>query len=143
MWTLEIQLDDDSLKNFIEYEKELIRCVAQQNIIYFESDEWPFDEDMMCLQCMGIRYINDRSFDSIEHISEMIRKGFGKCDSIVAWFMAVYEMHGIETDPVLVKRSEEELHAQLKIYEGNGVQIIDPSVDLSKLCGQFCKRRHK
>lgn len=139
MWKLEIQLDDESLKNFIEYEKDLIRCVADQNITYFHSDQWPFSEDMMCLNCMGIRYINDRSFDSIEHISEMIRKGFGKCDSIVAWFIAMYKLCGVKTEPVLVKRSEEELHAQLKIYEDNQVKIIDPSVNLTKLCGEFCE----
>jgi len=142
MWTLEIQLEDESLKNFIEYEKELIRCVAKQNITYFNSDEWPFDDNMMCLQCMGVRYINDRSFDSIEHISEMIKKGFGKCDSIVAWFMAIYDLCGIKTEPILVKRSEEELHAQLKIFEGNKIRIVDPSANLSKLCGEFCNK-HK
>lgn len=138
MWKLEIQLDDDNLKNFIEYEKELIKCVSYQNIIYFESDEWPYP-DTMCLNCMGIKYINDESFDTIEHISEMISKGYGKCDSIVAWFLAVYEMLGIEAEPILVKRSEQELHAQLKVFENNKVKIIDPSVDLKKLCAEICE----
>lgn len=139
MFNLKIELDDDNLKNFIDYEKSLIKCVSEQNMTYFMSEEWPFDENMVCLQCMGVKYIDDRSFDNIEHISSMIEKGYGKCDSIVAWFMTVYKLHGIDSDPILIKRSEEELHAQIKIYENNKVVILDPSVSLNKICSQFCE----
>ena len=104
------------------------------NQIWIDS----YEPESLCLPCLGIKYKDDKGFDQIDHISTMLEKGFGKCDSIVAWFLTLYTLHGIEAEPILVKRSEQELHAQLKVFENNKVQIIDPSVNLIKLSKQFC-----
>lgn len=132
--SLLIKIADDSLANFIEYEKELIRSVANMNRIWIES----YHPDTLCLTCLGVKYKNDGAFDQIEHISKMIQQGYGKCDSIVAWFMTMYSYMNIETEPLLINRSSKELHAQLKVYDGNKVVIIDPSVNLVKLNKEFC-----
>lgn len=132
--SLLIHIDDPSIPNFMKYEIELIKSVAIMNQIWIES----YEPESLCLPCMGIKYKNDKGFDQIDHISEMIRKGYGKCDSIVAWFLTLYNLYNIEAEPILVKRSEQELHAQLKVFENNKVQILDPSVNLIKLSKVFC-----
>jgi len=130
--SLTINIYDDSLADYIEYEKELIRSVSYMNIVYYEKYK------PICLGCLGIKYKNDGVFDQIDHISAILEKGCAKCDSIVAWYMAMYTLQGIETEPILVKKSEQELHAQLKVFEGGKVSIIDPSVELKVLNRKFC-----
>lgn len=132
--SLLIHISDPSISNFINYEIELIKSVAIMNQIWIDS----YQPESLCLPCLGIKYKDDKGFDQIDHISAMLEKGFGKCDSIVAWFLTLYTLHGIEAEPILVKRSEQELHAQLKVFENNKVQIIDPSVNLVKLSKRFC-----
>lgn len=132
--SLLIYIADDSVPNFIKYEVELIKSVAIMNQIWIDT----YQPQSLCLPCLGVRYKNDGGFDQIDHISEMINKGYGKCDSIVAWFLTLYTLNEIEAEPILVKRSEQELHAQLKIFDGNNVQILDPSTNLIKLSKLFC-----
>lgn len=132
--SLLIHIADESISNFIKYEIELIKSVAIMNQIWIDT----YQPESLCLPCLGIKYNNDGGFDQIDHISEMLKKGYGKCDSIVAWFLTLYTLSGIEAEPVLVKRSEQELHAQLKVFENNKVEIIDPSVNLVKLSKLFC-----
>ena len=132
--SLLIKITDDNLSEFIEYEKELIRSVSKMNIIWIEKNK----PETLCLPCLGVKYKNDGSYDSIEHISVMLQQGFGKCDSVVAWFMAIYSYYDVETEPLLVNRSNQELHAQLKVFEKNKVVILDPSINLIKLSKEFC-----
>lgn len=132
--SLLIKITNDDLPEFIEYEKELIRSVANMNLIWIEKNK----PETLCLPCMGVKYKNDGAFDQIEHISVMLEQGYGKCDSIVAWFMAVYSYHDIQAEPILVNRSSKELHAQLKLFTDNKVIILDPSANLIKLSKEFC-----
>ena len=132
--SLLIKITDDNLSEFIEYEKELIRSVSKMNIIWIEKNK----PETLCLPCLGVKYKSDGSYDSIEHISVMLQQGFGKCDSVVAWFMAIYSYYNVETEPLLVNRSNKELHAQLKVFEKNKVIILDPSINLIKLSKEFC-----
>lgn len=132
--SLLIHISDDSISNFIKYEIELIKSVAIMNQIWIDA----YEPESLCLPCLGIKYKNDGGFDQIDHISEMLKKGYGKCDSIVAWFLTLYKLYDVEAEPILVKRSEQELHAQLKVFENNKVEIIDPSVNLVKLSKLFC-----
>ena len=129
-----MKLNAKDLNEFIEYEKELIRSVAEMNKIWIEK----FQPPNLCLTCLGVKYKNNNEYDQIEHISVMIEQGYGKCDSIVAWFMAMYSYYDIETEPVLINQSNQELHAQLKVFDNNKVIIIDPSVNLLKLNKEFC-----
>lgn len=132
--SLLIKITDDDLSEFIEYEKELIRSVATMNQIWIEKHQ----PETLCLPCLGVKYKNDGGYDRIEHISVMLKQGFGKCDSVVAWFMAMYAMNGLESEPILVNRSMQELHAQLKLFKDNKVIILDPSINLMKLSKEFC-----
>lgn len=129
-----IKLNATDLNEFIEYEKELIRSVAEMNKIWIEK----FQPESLCLPCLGVKYKNNDEYDQIEHISVMISQGYGKCDSIVAWFMAMYSYYDVETEPVLINKSNQEMHAQLKIFKDNKVIIIDPSINLIKLSKEFC-----
>lgn len=133
--SLLIKITNDDLSEFIEYEKELIRSVANMNQIWIEKNQ----PESLCLTCMGVKYKNNGAFDQIEHISVMLEQGYGKCDSIVAWFMAMYSYYGIESEPLLVNISSQELHAQLKLFKNNKVVIVDPSVNLTKLNKEFCQ----
>lgn len=134
--SLLIKLIDPDLDNFIKYEKELIVATAHMNCIWIDS----YQPENLCLTCFGIRYINDGCRDQIAHISQMIEKGFGKCDSIVAWYMAVYSYYGISTAPVLVQRSKDELHAQMEATINGNRMLLDPSINIQKLDREFCKR---
>lgn len=131
-----IKLNATELDEFIEYEKELIHSVANMNITWIEKNQ----PDTLCLTCLGIKYKNNNEYDQIEHISVMLEQGYGKCDSIVAWFMAIYSYlyENIKTEPILINQSNQELHAQLKLFKDNKVVIIDPSVNLLKLNKEFC-----
>jgi hypothetical protein len=129
-----IKLKDDELDTFLEYEKELIRTTAKMNCIWIDY----YKPDSLCLTCFNIRYKNDGTLNQIEHISQMIDRGFGKCDSIVAWYMAVYSYYDVESEPVLTKRSEDELHAQLAIIKNGNRIVIDPSLTIRKLDAEFC-----
>lgn len=130
-----IKLKDNELETFLEYEKELIRSTARMNSIWIDF----YQPENLCLTCLRVRYKNDGSLNQIEHISYMIDKGFGKCDSIVAWYMAVYSYYDIESEPVLVKRSEDELHAQLEIIKNGNRILLDPSINIKKLDSELCK----
>lgn len=132
--SLLIHINDPSISNFIKYELELIKSVSIMNQIWIDT----YQPESLCLPCLRIKYKNDGGFDQIDHISEMIKKGYGKCDSIVAWFLTLYTLNGIEAEPILVKRSEKELHAQLKVFNLNKVEILDPSVNLIKASKLFC-----
>lgn len=134
--SLLIHINDPSISNFIKYELELIKSVSIMNQIWIDT----YQPESLCLPCLGIKYKNDGGFDQIDHISEMIKKGYGKCDSIVAWFLTLYTLHDIEAEPILVKRSEKELHAQLKVFNFNKVEILDPSVNLIKESKLFCPK---
>lgn len=129
-----IKLKDDELDTFLEYEKELIRATAKMNCIWIDY----YKPNNLCLTCFNVRYKNDGTLNQIEHISQMINRGFGKCDSIVAWYMAVYSYYDIESEPVLTKRSEDELHAQLAIIKNGNRIVIDPSLTVRKLDAEFC-----
>ncbi len=131
-----IKEQDSNLSNFIDYEKEIIIATAKMNCIWIDF----YQPENLCLTCLGVRYKNDKNLDHIEHISEMIIQGFGKCDSIVAWYMAVYSYVNIESEPVLIKRSASELHAQMKIFKNGKGILIDPSLGVRKLDLEFCNK---
>lgn len=132
--SLSIKIADPSLPNFLEYVKELITSTSIMNITWINS----YKPETLCLTCLGVKYKNDGAMDQIDHISEMIYKGYGKCDSIVAWFMAIYSLAGIESEPLIVRRSDKEVHAQMKIFENGKVKILDPSVNLQKINREYC-----
>lgn len=138
-----IKITDDNLKNIIQYEKELIRSVALMNLAFIETHEKDFET--YCLKCLGIRY-KDYSKDSqgsefleIDHISKMLDQGFGKCDSIVAWYIAIFLKENIESEPIIVKNGKDSYHVLLAIKENNETRIADPSKELDKFSKEICE----
>lgn len=135
-----IKIADDNLKNIIQYEKELIRSVALMNLAFIEANEKEFET--LCLKCLGIRY-EDYSEQSdcgmeIDHISQMLDQGYGKCDSIVAWYIAVFLKDGVEAEPIIVKNGKNSYHVLISLRKDNGVRILDPSKELDKFSKEFC-----
>src|SRR5574338_369918 len=135
-----IKLSNDQLEDIPlihQYETELIYSVANMNRIFINA----FNLDTSCLGCLGIKYIDSKSksgYIEIEHISEMLEKGYGKCDSIVAWFIAVYTMNGINAEPVIIPISNNEYHVKLKWMNGNKWEVLDPARDLDKIIFDTC-----
>lgn len=135
-----IKIADDNLRNVIQYEKELIRSVALMNLLFIETHEHEFNT--FCLKCLGIRYEDYLpEFDcglEIDHISQMLERGFGKCDSIVAWYMAAFLKDGIESEPVIIKNGKDSYHVLLLLKENNQSRILDPSKNLDAFSKEFC-----
>lgn len=120
-----------------EYEVSLIYCVSDMNRIFVENTPLP----SLCLGCLGVQYLDKKiNAGEIEHISKMIEQGYGKCDSIVAWFMTLYTLEGKESRPIIVPTNRPGVdHVQLQVREGNIWKTIDPSINLNQLNRQNCR----
>lgn len=119
-----------------EYEISLIYCVSDMNRIFVETNTLP----SLCLGCLGVRYLDKKvNAGEIEHISQMIEQGYGKCDSIVAWFMTLYSLQGKESRPIIIPTNKPDTdHVQLQVQENNGWKVIDPSINLKQICRENC-----
>ncbi len=133
-----IKISDTKLTNIIQYEKEVIRSVALMNLIFINAHQKEFST--FCLKCMGI-YYKDYKADNfeIDHISKMLEQGFGKCDSIVAWYMAVFKKEGFESEPIIVKNGLDSYHVLLSLKENNETKILDPSKNEDSFSKEFCE----
>lgn len=116
-----------------DYEISLINAVAEMNSFFPVSN--------YCLGCLGVSYKDTPSkmgFLEIEHISQMIDQGYGKCDSIVAWYIMVYTSQGIPAEPLIIPNNQGSFHVKMKYFFDNKWIVLDPSVDLNKLLYQDC-----
>lgn len=119
------------------YEEQLIYSVANMNRIYIDHHELP----SLCLGCLRIRYKDYESeteYLEIEHISQMLKQGYGKCDSIVAWYIMIFQMNNIEAAPYIIPTNKGGFHVQMKYREGNSWKIIDPSINLKNMVYENC-----
>lgn len=126
--------------NIIEYERILIYAVAEMNKIYAKQNSF-YD---LCLNCSGIKYVDaqgQNDFLEIDHISAILEKGWAKCDSLVAWFMAIKELSGYVAEPIIVPY-DGRFHVKMKYRPKNGSdrdwKQIDPTQIIKGSCGQ-CK----
>lgn len=129
--------DTEDIEILHQYEKEMIFSVADMNRTYVENYELP----SFCLGCLGIRYLDHQSktgYLEIEHISEMLRKGYGKCDSIVAWYIMIFEMNGIRAEPHIIPTNKGGFHVQMIYQDGNNWTVLDPSMNLNDLLFENC-----
>jgi hypothetical protein len=120
-----------------QYEFDLIMSVSKMNKVYVDNFELP----SFCLGCLGIKYIDHKSkhgFLEIEHISQMLEQGYGKCDSIVAWHIMIFEMNGIKAEPHIIPTNKGGFHVQMKYQDGNMWKILDPSINLDNLIFENC-----
>lgn len=133
-----IKISDSKLSNIIQYEKEIIRSVALMNLTFIEANKKDFGT--YCLKCLGIHY-EDYKADNfeIDHISRMLEQGYGKCDSIVAWYIAVFDKEGFESEPIIVKNGIDSYHVLLALKENNEVRILDPSKEMDSFSKEFCE----
>lgn len=137
MFLIKLQEDNEYILN--AYETELIYSVAQMNNIYVDTHELP----TLCLGCLGVKYLDHASksgYLEIEHISEMLKKGYGKCDSIVAWFIMMYQREGIDTEPLIVPTNKGGFHVKMRYRAGNDWIELDPSMNLDKILYEGCNK---
>ena len=132
---LKIQLSED-IDLLHDYEIALIYCVSDMNRIFVENTNL----STLCLGCLGVQYLDKKlKVGEIEHVSKMIEQGYGKCDSLVAWFMTLYTLEGKESRPVIVPTNRPGVdHVQLQVQENNGWKLIDPSLNLKQICKENC-----
>lgn len=131
----EDQLDNIDILN--QYETDLIISVSKMNKVYIDNFELP----SFCLGCLGIKYLDYRSktgYLEIEHISQMLKQGYGKCDSIVAWYIMIFEMNGIRAEPHIIPTNKGGFHVQMKYQDGNNWEILDPAINLDKIIFENC-----
>jgi hypothetical protein len=133
-----IKISDTKLQNIIQYEKEIIHSVALMNLTFIEANKKEFGT--FCLKCLGIHY-EDYKADNfeIDHISRMLEQGFGKCDSIVAWYIAVFLKEGFESEPIIVKNGIDSYHVLLALKDNNETRILDPSKEMNSFSKEFCE----
>lgn len=135
-----IKITDDQYDNLDvlnQYEFDLILAVAEMNKTYVDNFELP----SFCLGCLGVKYLDYQSktgYLEIEHISQMLKQGYGKCDSIVAWYIMLYEMNDIKAEPHIIPTNKGGFHVQMKYQNGNGWEILDPSINLDNLIFENC-----
>jgi hypothetical protein len=123
--------------DYVDYEKILIYSVAEMNKLY--AQKYNFYET--CLNCIGVQYIDEQiqnDYLEIDHISAILEKGWAKCDSLVAWFIAVKELQGYECAPVIVHNGNYSFHVKMKYRPANTSdrmwKQIDPSDIIKKDC---------
>lgn len=107
------------------YEKQLIQLVAQMNKIYIDN----YELSSLCLGCLGVKYKDSKSktgYLEIEHISDMLKKGYGKCDSIAAWYIMIFEMNNIAAEPHIIPTNKGGFHVQVRFQNGNKWELLDP-----------------
>jgi hypothetical protein len=132
-----IKLQEDNPSIIIEYEKTLIYSVVEMNSIYVDTHTLP----SLCLGCLGIKYLDFPSksgYLEIDHISEMLQKGYGKCDSIVAWFIMMYQREGVDAEPLIVPTNKGGFHVKMRYLAGNNWIELDPSINLNKILYDAC-----
>lgn len=132
-----IKLIEENPSIIIQYETELIYSVVQMNNIYVDTHNL----SSLCLGCLGIKYLDHGSksgYLEIEHISEMLKKGYGKCDSIVAWFIMLYQREGVEAEPLIIPSNKGGFHVKMRYLAGNTWMELDPSINLNKILYEGC-----
>lgn len=120
--------------NYLEYERILIYAVAEMNKIYAIENEF-FET---CLNCMEIHYVDmqaQEAYLEIDHISVILEKKWAKCDSIVAWFMALKMIKGYEAEPLFVNLGGGKYHVKMRYKHPNSNWIIlDPAAIIKNSC---------
>lgn len=120
--------------NIIDYERILIYAVAEMNKTFAIKNNF-FD---FCLNCQNIQYKDMQGqfdFLEIDHISNILDKGWAKCDSLVAWFIALKQLEGYETEPIIQPLGNLRFHVKMKYRKPmNHWKYIDPTDVIKKGC---------
>lgn len=121
----------------IQYERIAIYAVAEMNKIYAKENNF-YD---LCLNCFDIKYMDaqgQNDYLEIDHISAIIEKGWAKCDSLVAWFIAIKELSGFIAEPIIVPH-DGRFHVKMKYRPIKGSdkdwKQIDPTQIIKGSCG--------